>query len=128
MMGKCGHHLAKYSGRSQGQEKILRILSEEESISQRQLQEILDIKPGSLSEVLAKLEDKGFIQREKSQSDKRAVIIHITEAGKAAAKHADMKSHDTPFACLEEAEKETLRGLLKKLLDAWYGKTRPVNQ
>ena len=128
MMGKCGHHLAKHSGRGHGQDKILRILSEEGSISQRKLQEILDIRPGSVSEILTKLEDKGFIQREKSETDKRAVIIHITQAGEAAAKHADKRPLDAPFACLDEAEKETLRVLLKKLLNVWYGKKQPVDQ
>lgn len=120
MMVRCGHHLARHSARGQGQDKILRILSEEKSINQRKLQEILNIRPGSVSEILTKLEDKGFIQRKKSETDKRAVVIHITEAGKAAAERAEKKSPDTPFACLEETEKETLRLLLKKLLDAWF--------
>ena len=121
LMGKCGHHVAKHSGRGQGQDKILRILAEEESISQRKLQEILDIKPGSISEILTKLEDKGLILREKSETDKRAVIIRVTEKGKAVvAKKTDQRSREDLFNCLAEDEKETLRILLKKLLTAWH--------
>ena len=69
LLGKCGHHVAKHSGSGRGQDKILCILAEEESISQRKLQEILDIKPGSISEILTKLENKGFLIREKSEAD-----------------------------------------------------------
>ena len=123
LLGKCGHHVAKHSGRGQGQKNILRILAEEESISQRKLQEILDIKPGSISEILTKLETKGFLIRKKSETDKRAVMLRITEAGKAAATlKAEPIGSETIFDCLNEEEKNTLQQLLKKLLNAWYSK------
>ena len=121
LLGKCGHHVAKHSGRGHGQKNILRILAEEESMSQRKLQEILDIKPGSISEILTKLETKGLLIREKSTEDKRAVMLRITEAGKAAAAlKAEPIGSETIFDCLEEEEKNTLRQLLKKLLNAWH--------
>lgn len=123
LLGKCGRIVAKHSPRGQGQEKILRILVEEESISQRKLQEILDIKPGSISEILTKLETRGLLIREKSEADKRAVIIRITEAGKAAAAiKAEPIVSETIFDCLEEEEKNILRQLLKNMLDVWYNK------
>jgi len=123
LLGKCGHHVAKHSGSGRGQDKILRILAEEESISQRKLQEILDIKPGSISEILTKLETKGFLIREKSEADKRAVMIRITDAGKAASAAKEKpNTSEAVFDCLDEEEKNTLRQLLKKLLNAWQRK------
>ena len=60
---QCGKFLMYCLGKRRGQEKILRILWEQGEISQRELQELLGIQPGSMSEIAAKLESKGLIVR-----------------------------------------------------------------
>lgn len=52
----CGHHLYHRFGKDMGQGRILAILSERESITQKELQEMLRIQPGSATEILTKLE------------------------------------------------------------------------
>lgn len=130
MLSQCGNQMMKHPGRGRGQGKILRILAEKKSISQRQLQEILDIQPGSLSEILTKLESKGLILREKCDEDRRAVVVRITPAGEAAAEqHLCRGGQGDPLACLTQEEQTILRGLLEKLLAAWHrdeSQERPV--
>ena len=54
-----------------GQNKCLFLLDKAEKMSQQRLANILEIRATSLSEVLAKLEHKGYILREPSSTDKR---------------------------------------------------------
>ena len=60
-MRQSGHYLFHHGGNeAYGQVRILRILSEADGISQKELQQKLAIKPGSASEILNKLEEKGL--------------------------------------------------------------------
>ena len=79
---KCGQILMHKTGKKRGQENILEILFQYESMSQKQLQEVLGIEAGSLSEILSKLEQRQFIERYKDINDKRKSIIHLTSLGK----------------------------------------------
>lgn len=89
-------------------------------MSQKELQELFQVKPGSMSEILSKLENKGFIERIKDDEDKRKAIVKITEAGKIRLEERQKaKSNGDPFAVLDEAQQEELRKLLKLLLDDW---------
>ena len=58
LMQACGHQIYHRGRRGGGQEGILSILAEKEQMSQKDLQEILQIQPGSMSEILMKLEQK----------------------------------------------------------------------
>ena len=109
------HH--GYHG-SFGQQKILRVLVENGEISQKELQEILNIKAGSLSETIAKLEKKGYIVREKSEDDRRRKVISITEEGRTANKKYQETKDETAFAALTKQERNMLRELLLKVYRA----------
>ena len=60
---KCGQILMHKTGKKRGQENILEILFQYESMSQKQLQEVLGIEAGSLSEILSKLEEKEMTEQ-----------------------------------------------------------------
>ncbi len=96
------------------QDRIVRILDENGGIiGQKALQELLHVRPGSISEILAKMEEKGIITRSKDSEDRRASLITLAVDAKEAA------GQSASFAVLTEEEQETLRTLLKKLLDSW---------
>lgn len=101
---------------------LLALLVEVQEASQKELVQSLDIRPSSLSELLKKLEGKGYIERRQDPDDKRNMIVSLTEAGEIAAKEM-AKGHDAfsdrMFAALSEEEKAQLNNLLEKLIDAW---------
>lgn len=104
------------------QKRILMILKENGTISQRELTGYLGIQPGSASEVIGKLETAGLIVRTPSATDRRTADICLTEAGLTAASDAYAKRerrHENMFCCLSEEEKQTLLGLLEKINAAW---------
>ena len=114
---KCIGKTMMKRGRPTAQDGIIRILSEEGDLSQRILQKVLGVQPGSLSETLSKLEDKGLIKRERDEVDKRRVIVALTDEGKEYAKKNIAFDRDGVAANLTDEEKETLRTLLKKILE-----------
>ncbi|MDE7340789.1 MAG: MarR family transcriptional regulator [Lachnospiraceae bacterium] len=118
---------SQYEGRG-SQKRILIVLLETGTITQRKLTERLGIQPGSVSEVLAKLEKGGLIVRTESPDDRRTTDIALTEQGKRQAEEALSQRrtrHEEMFSCLTEEEKSTLLALLEKVNGDW--KTRYEN-
>ena len=120
LMRACGHILYHQGGRKSGQGRILRILSHCEAMSQRELQEVLGIQTGSLSEILAKLENAGFIERERDEADRRRSVVRLTPAGRNRAEECcrDGERQDM-FSALDEGQRDQLKKLLTILLADW---------
>lgn len=119
LMRSCGHYLFHHGGRKNGQDRILHILSHRGEMSQRELQEILGIQPGSVSEILAKIEHAGYLIREKDEADKRRIVIKLTEEGQKRADVAGEGKDRDLFSALDEEQKEQLKSLLKLMLESW---------
>ena len=119
LMRACGHVLYHQGGRKSGQGRILRILSHCESMSQRELQEILGIQTGSLSEILAKMESAGLIERERDETDRRRSIVRLTQTGRDRAGKCRAGEHPDMFSALNEEQKNQLKELLSILLADW---------
>ena len=112
---------ALYEGRG-SQKRILMILLDVGTITQRGLTEWLGIQPGSASAVLAKLEKSGLIARTENPDDRRTTDITLTEQGKEMAEEAAEQRklrHEQMFINLTEGEKDTLLALLEKLNADW---------
>lgn len=110
-----------YEGKG-SQKQILIVLHEMEPITQRKLTQRLGIQPGSVSEVLSKLESAGLILRTPSERDHRTMDISLTPQGKTVAQEAAQqrkKRHDEMFSCLTTAEKTHLLELLEKVNQDW---------
>lgn len=110
-----------YEGKG-SQKRILIILNEVGSITQRQLTQRLDIKPGSASEVLAKLESAGLIVRMPNAADRRTIDIQLTDAGKVLALEATeqrKQRHEEMFSCLSGEEKQAFLTLMEKIYSDW---------
>lgn len=123
LLRRCGFFLYHQANHSQ-QDEVLRILAECGPMNQKELQEQLSIKPGSASELISKLEDKGLLLRTRDASDRRRVILTLTEKGTDFARMFRERPVETLFADLDEKERESLAATLEKLLDRW-GCRRP---
>ncbi len=105
-------------GPAQGQALVLSILLGRDALSQRELQQMLGIQPGSLSELVSKLEAKGLVTREKAE-DRRGNLLRITDAGRAAATEATDTPRDDPFSPLTDEQQDALADTLRTLLTQW---------
>ena len=119
LMRACGRHLY-HCAKGSGQGKILAILSEREKMTQKELQEILQIQSGSMSEIITKLEEKGLLRRRRDEDDKRRSVLELTDAGRESALNYVMHRDESSFFhVLKEEEQEELRNLLGRLLEDW---------
>ena len=116
------HTIMRNSEGKGSQSRILIILLENKEVSQRALTKHLGIQPGSVSEVLKKLEDNGLINRLASEDDRRTSILSLTAKGEEAAKkalsHKD-QLYNEMLEVLDEKDKQELLALLEKLNDDW---------
>ena len=113
------HQLYEGKGSQKG---VLIALGQTGPITQRKLTELLGIRPGSVSEVIAKLEYHGLISRNSNPFDGRTVDITLTAEGQrqsTLARQQRIRRHDEMFSCLSEQEKQQLQDLLGKLNQAW---------
>jgi len=99
-----------------GQGRVLALLSAKPRTTQRELSYLLDMRQQSLSELLAKLEEKGHITRSKSPDDGRVVEIALTDAGAAAAPDLSALNERTDVLdCLDADERAQLENLVDKV-------------
>ena len=122
MLIRCGQKLGSGTNAKQTQGRILKILYYHGPMTQKMLQEKLGIQPGSMSEIAAKLQRKGLLQREKDDADRRRILLTLTDCGRADVERFQRQQGGKPgahFDALTQAEQESLMRLLEKLLDSW---------
>ncbi|MGN0635068.1 MAG: MarR family winged helix-turn-helix transcriptional regulator [Acutalibacteraceae bacterium] len=117
----------QYEGRA-SQKRILIILHECGTLTQKDLTERLGIQPGSVSEILSKLENAGLIARIPNETDRRTADISLTDMGAEQASEAAeqrQKRHEEMFSCLTQEEQATLLSMLEKIHMDWEGRFPP---
>ncbi len=119
----CGRFLHYQVGGKAGQQRILMRLNSHGHTTQKELQDVLEISSGALSEILQKMEDSDLILRTKSAEDKRQVDLVLTAKGLDTARSVEEHYHRTlerMFECLSQEQKEKLEetlGILTAHLD-----------
>jgi DNA-binding MarR family transcriptional regulator len=104
------------------QKRILTVLLRSGKVTQSALTEHLGIKPGSVSEVLSKLESAGLIRRTYSDIDRRTIEIELTDSGRLEAELALSEREQRKremLAPLSIEEQEELLALLDKVIANW---------
>ena len=100
---------------TRGQGRVLAALKMKPEISMRDLSYLLAIRHQSLNELLNKLEKSGYITRTPSETDKRSVMIRLTEKGKNE-QYMDMDVGI--FNCLNEEERVAFGEYLDRVIAA----------
>lgn len=114
-----GHGMGHpFSNPTRGQGRILTLLKLQPEISQRDLSYLLDMRPQSLGELLAKLEKNSFITRTPSEADRRVMIIRLTDKGKREAEQLGQPDSMDIFACLSEEEQMRLSEYLTRIISS----------
>lgn len=125
ILEKCGHFLYHRRGGKRGQLKVLNIINERGSITQKELLEALTLKSGSVSEVVKKLENQGYIIKTRSSADRRMINITLTDDGRTFLEsqlEINSEQEKVLFTSLSQEEQEELVILLNKLFEDWKSK------
>ena len=103
---------------------VLLVLWEKDGVSVTEIGDRLMLDNGTLSPLLKKLEQAGYVKRQRSREDERVVVITLTEAGRALQE----KAKDIPLkaaGCIDlpPEKAQMLYALLYELLDVQKNKT-----
>ncbi len=92
-----------------GQGRVLSILMEKPEMSRRELGEKLDISRQALTELMKKMEKRGYVLRRPDPKDRRVQLVRLTQKGRQAAEEnrQDVQNLSRLLECLSD-EKLTL--------------------
>ena len=97
---------------------VFLVLWEQDGLSVTDIGERLMLDNGTLSPLLKKMEQAGYVERRRSRRDDRVVEITLTEAGRALQQKAkDVPAHVASCIDLPPEKARTLYLLLYELLD-----------
>lgn len=122
-LGYFGYYLHVHWGCRNGKQHILvELLAHDGRMTQRDLQEASCITSASLSEVIAKLEAEGLIERERSETDRRQLTVTLTEPGAERAREVLRTREEferLAFDCLSPEETARLASTLDRVAARW---------
>ena len=98
--------------------RLLTCVAANSNVSSRELCEMMDLRPSSLSELLARSEEEGWIARTADEEDRRIQRVSLTDRGQGAVREMDAARQadlDRKTACLTEEEKAQFCALCDRL-------------
>lgn len=115
-------HLLKYNLTSSQQEILFYLgFHEGEPIHQREIEKWFHLKNPTVTGILNRLEEKGFIVRKTGESDKRFRIIELTDKSRCLMQEMreEMQQMDERiYSCMTKEERSQLSGLLERILNS----------
>jgi len=101
------------------QAKVLSLLAREPQ-PMRRIADRMSCEPSNVTGIVDRLEARGYVERTPDNRDRRVKLVRVTPEGRRAAE--DLRDAlgfaREPLAALSPAEREQLRDLLERMLDA----------
>jgi DNA-binding MarR family transcriptional regulator len=114
-------------GLSAGQELLLMLLWDTEPRTQAELTREMAIEPPTTSKMISRMAAAGLIVRNRSETDRRTVLVSLTEAGRALEGPVNAAwrtlEQDT-VAALNPKEQDQLLALLGRVLESLVASRR----
>lgn len=121
----CSRYLRYYRHKNMAQDRVIELLGANgPKMSQKEIQNRLGIRPGSVSELISKLENRGLVIKEKGDEDKRTFNIVLTKEGEKEYREilGTEEKYKDLFSSLSTAECGMLNELLDKLGRDWLNR------
>lgn len=97
---------------------ILVLVAHNDEVNQKQLGQALDVSPPNMAVTLDRMVERGWVERVRSEKDRRAMIIHLTKKGRelvARAEKIAATMEEDALRRLSSAERALLLELLFKV-------------
>lgn len=111
--------LLRDTGLSAGQELVVMRLFDGPPQSQADLTRWLGVEPPTTAKMLARMEKAGMVQRERSETDRRLMLVSLTPAGRALLDRVSTVWDDlerVTTAGLSESEVRELERLMRLVI------------
>ncbi len=109
---------------SRGKGRVLALLKLKDGIATKDMADVLGIRVSSLNETIARLEAEGYVERHQSPTDRRVMLVYLTEKGRAE----EQPRSDLPeqlFKGFEDEELEKLYDYLTRMTDSLEAELGP---
>lgn len=121
-MRSRGKAIDKVSRGAKGEMPALHMLAMASTpLTPGRMSDVLGVSPGRVSAILDRLEKKGMVVRETDPSNRRNVLVSITDAGREADQKAFEEMHDRFVLVFEHMGEEHTRQFIdrcKEFVDA----------
>ncbi len=107
-------------GLHRGQPFLLAVLWAEEGLAHSELAARMHVTPATITKMLQRMEDSGFVHRQPDPDDQRVSRVYLTDHGRVVRQRvADMWQtlENEAFGNLTFEEQETLRELMARVRD-----------
>lgn len=101
-----------------GQPPLLGYLDNHDGSTQQAIAQALDVRAATMTKMVTRLEDQGFVRREKDPADKRVMRVFLTDQAKEtmAILYEEMRLKDQQaFQGFSQEEKTVLAEMLEKI-------------
>jgi len=99
------------------------VMWEKEVVNEKDLVKALYLKANTLTELLKKLKEKGYVEISRDEKDKRNIVIRLTDKGRELKKQAvEVPKTIAEEHWLTDEEFMTFKSLLYKLLKGDWNK------
>lgn len=102
-------------GLTPGQVFMLSFIQKKGQCSVTKLAEKLEVAPSAITVMLDRLESHGFVSRTRDKSDRRVVIIELTDAGVEKLNYVLEKRKQIMQQCFKEMESDELDSFIQSL-------------
>ncbi|MCC9076671.1 MarR family transcriptional regulator [Litorilinea aerophila] len=114
------HALLEEIGLYRGQPPLLEALWQQEGRTHSELAALLHIHPATVTKMIQRMEQAGFVERRRDPQDQRVSRVYLTQAGRDIRQQVraiQRQMEADAFAGLEPAEREQIRRLLERVRD-----------
>lgn len=101
---------------------ILSQLFSGETLTMSDLAQRIDRDRSTVTTLIGKLEEHGYVARERDKNDGRVTYVRLTDAGRCleqAFHQISARMLDRTYAGISQQERETLASLLSRVLTNW---------
>ncbi|MDP4151994.1 MAG: MarR family transcriptional regulator [Bacillota bacterium] len=121
-VGRQMHRIShSRAGHYREQMRILKLIEQNNGVIQRDLAWQMDVRASSMTEMLAKLEKRGLVERKQDDDDQRVMHIFLTDQGIKAAQESEQTGEiliNSMFKGLTEPEMKQMLILTEKLIES----------
>lgn len=110
------NHRARDRGLTQAQWQTLAVLYRHEGVNQATLAERIEIHPATLTKVIDRLAAAGWVERRADPGDRRAFLLHLTEAAEPIVEEMRQLGAAVRDQALASVPEERRQLLLETLL------------
>lgn len=110
--------LNKYSGLTAPQLLILREIVARDGITASEVAQNITLSPATVSNVIERMEHRQLIHRHRSATDKRRVLLYLTDAGRSLLEQAPQPLQEDfieKFQALDEWEQSLLLSSMQRI-------------